>query len=83
MKSATVIAFPSEHTVPTTDPEKWVMCLEYIIPTLDPIQVIVREHGKPPRVIRIDAEAIPEGPRRMVPPVGADWTKILARVKRR
>jgi hypothetical protein len=59
LKTATVVAFPNEHTVPVAEPEKWVLGLEYLIPHLDPILAVIRERGKPARVIRLDPEDPP------------------------
>lgn len=59
MKSAAVIAFPSESVVPVSNADLWVMGLEYTIPTLDPMFAIVRERGKPARTVRMEPEPPP------------------------
>ena len=59
MKLATAIVFPNESTVPVVDPDRWVIGLENKIPRLDPMQAVLRQKGKPVRVIRLDPELDP------------------------
>ena len=59
MKRATVLHFPKETAAPVPHPERWIVSLEYKIPTLDPLLAVVREHGKPARTIRLDPEPPP------------------------
>jgi hypothetical protein len=59
MKPATVLRFSSERARLVADPERWVIGLDYKIPTLDPIHAVLRQKGKPARVIRLDPEAPP------------------------
>jgi hypothetical protein len=56
MKSALAIPFPSESATLVPNPDRWVIGLDHLCTTLEPILIVVREHGKPARVIRQDPD---------------------------
>lgn len=52
----TVLAFPSDAALPLPHPERWVIGLDHLCPTLEPAMAVIREKGKPARVIRMEPD---------------------------
>lgn len=47
---------PPEVVSPRPHPETWVLFLDSLCPTLEPAMAVIREKGKPPRVIRMEPD---------------------------